>query len=141
MQTNFKIQRERAFMKKFTVLLFELTKNKHRINGFISIKGRKDFFGHLIYAFNIFNFKNDYLTIFNDLEDNVTLEDVRAQSDFCIYFRHIGNADELDIKLIKHDENFVEMIFFTTEPEVTWEDQLPHSFSCRLASRVSYLQP
>lgn len=122
MQTYLERKREEAFMKKFTILFFKLTKNKYNINGFISIKGRDDAFGHLVYSFDTFNFKNDYLKIYNDLQDKVTLEEVKAKSDFCIFFRHVGNAKKLDIKLKIHSTNFVEMIFFTPGPKMTWEE-------------------
>lgn len=124
MQTYFEQKKAEAIRRKFTILLFKLTRNKHKINGFINIKERTDAFGNLVYSFYSFNFKNDYLKIFSDLKDNVTLEDIKARSDFCILFNHIGNAKKRDIKLKIHSTDFVEMTFFTVGKEMTWEDNL-----------------
>lgn len=121
MRTYIEQKREEFFKKKFTVLLFKLTKNKHSIKGFVNLKGRADTFTHLFDMLNNFKFRNSCLEIFSDF-NNLTLEEVKANSDFCIFFNHIGNAKKLDMKLKIHSTDFVEITFFTVNKEMTWED-------------------
>lgn len=123
MQVYLEQKRLDVFRKKFTVLLFKLTKNKYQIKGFADLKDKsdRDKIGYLINLFNMFKFRNGCLEIFSYF-NNLTLEEVKANSDCCILFTHVGNAKKLDIKLRIHSTDFIEIIFYTVGEEMTWED-------------------